>query len=114
MQALKCSEQFLGMIHIKTHTVVAHEISIFGRPRYGPDLNFCRFLVTGKLDRIREQILKHLGEQTFVAVRRWEFKQLEGNVTLIPARRLLFFEGGERKLGHIDFRESNLLAAQSG
>src|SRR5882724_6008525 len=69
MQALKDTEQFLGMEHVETGSVVADEIGRVPLANRCRELDARRIARSGELPRIAEQILEHHPEQPPIAFR---------------------------------------------
>src|SRR5947207_2122426 len=68
MQALKGAEKLLRMLHVEADTVVPDGINVFTGSLFVTDVDSWLFATSCEFDRIRQQILKHLGNESFIPV----------------------------------------------
>ena len=80
VQALEHSEEFVGVLHVEAHAVIAHEHSgrfLLMLKSYFDDGLLPR---AGKLDGVREQVLKNLLHQSGIALHEGQLANLPFNL----------------------------------
>ncbi len=68
VQALKHAEEFVGILHVEADPVIAHEYHRNSVLIFLSDFNYRQAARAGELDRIRQQVLKHLLHQRRIAL----------------------------------------------
>ena len=105
MQSLERPEELLRVVHVEPDSIVANEINVLAWSVVVSGFYRRARLISSELDRVGEQILKHLSDESPVAGSRRQMCELECDAAFFGSGNFLFLESAPGEFRHIDFRK---------
>src|SRR6266513_5229580 len=79
VKSLECAEQLVGKSHVVARAVIADKVDCLAVLRFITEDDLCLFMLRGELPSIAQQVAEHDSQETFIAVRRKSFLDLDGH-----------------------------------